>query len=182
MDTHKIRAADLFGPVLLPTHNMLGEMQNTHASVIQKRAKALLKSEGLDFLIHAYSDRDCSYILLEKAQDFLSKPMDISYFVRPEEPKLEEYEMNDFMNVSNGTSRPDGFNSAAEKRWWGNYKNWQNWQPLFAEELDVDKENLICHKGIRINLPWVGISLNDFATHCFKQGIELKLNPNYEIN
>jgi hypothetical protein len=180
-----MKAIQLFGRILRSTHDYVGWVEESHASFVQKACLEILKEEKIEFsefLLEKYSDRDCSWCCAMKVHSFNSLPMDKRWFERGEEPQLEDYCEADFMNICE-----EGGKEEVEKRWYADYESWQNWTPLLegdweiVENFEATKYLVISNsKKIRFVIEKYS-TLNDFITHCNKQGIELVINPEFEI-
>ena len=112
-------------------------------------------------------------LMIDEAHEFLSQPMEESWFVRPEEPEVgrnKKYDTHD--------TTPESI--AWHHEWHERRKLYDNWQPLFKGEWDLTSLGYLIYNEDTEDKAgfWIGElkTLNDFLTHCEKQGIELEFN------
>jgi hypothetical protein len=105
------------------------------------------------------------YNLITKAHTFLSQPNKEEYFVRPDKPEKEDYEVK-------GKPDANGYRYLFDR--------WLNWTPMFKGEWKV-VGNWLFKDGEPFCVWQRFKTLNDFATHCASQGIKLELHEEFEL-
>jgi hypothetical protein len=165
-----MKATTLFGRILRSTHDYVGWIQGRENEklIISGKYKKLLP-----------------IFFIRKVHKFNSLPIDKRWFERGEEPQEE-----DFGHYSGTEWLGDtGFEDASNFQ--EAYHNWQNWTPLLEGDWEIINQDsggfyikgLI--EGNEVNYfverGEITETLNDFITQCNKQGIELVINPEFEI-
>ncbi len=166
---------EIFGPNLLPTHEYVGWLNNRSAEDVTPTWR------------HDYN------FLVNTAHTFLSQPMEEGDFVRPPKPNKDDFVMKSKRTIiyaldpeKAGMMDANDYREAIDKH--------ENWKPLFKGEWEIlelttgqfgdGSKKALCLNG-KVFMTYKELfsfkTRNDFATHCFKQGIPLELNEEYQI-
>lgn len=168
-----MKLTELFGSIARPTHEWI-EFSRTASG------EDLIRNQR-----HGYTYAEKYSWFVEHVYKFLSRPMSLDMFVRPEKPPKFIYSCDcheafwtTVSNCAHCGEEPKTEENQA-------YKAWQNWKCLFEGEWKVTRNpskpfaHLCRYNGRWLITPIEEGTLNDFL-HATRH-LELKYNPEYEL-